>query len=481
MKKLAYTKRTEQILELLFYLTVFAAIAAFAILQPFNDPPDEINRFKVAQYICVHGVLPHGADPEIGIGGYGASYAFQPILPYIIQGYVMRLFFQFTQNYYILTYVARFVNVIFGVLMAIVVRKTSKELFKQPQIQWLFTILVVLLPQNLFLHSYVNSDSLAALSSAIILYACILGIKDHWRIPTCITLSIGIILCALSYYNAYGVILCSILIFLYSYSKHATGKRTYDFRAFFRTASFISALVLLGIGWWFIRNAILYEGDFLGMTARSQCAIATALPEFNPLNKPTIRNSGYSILFLLFQTQFASKVLDSSIAMFGSMILPTYDYVYTGYKIIFVSSLLCLFLPKKNRILSNSADYLQEVSKPLKTGWNIILFATMLIPIGLCIWYCYAWDYQPQGRYILPLLIPFMYFITVGFAKLQHFFRERFSSEAFFYKLGCSIPYVIILFVLIALASTMLGVVIPHYQDMPNWLDQTIQSLSLHQ
>lgn len=69
------------------YLLVFASITCFAVVQPFGDPPDEINRFKVVDYICRHGVLPHGADPEVILAGYGASYAFQPMLTYIIQGF----------------------------------------------------------------------------------------------------------------------------------------------------------------------------------------------------------------------------------------------------------------------------------------------------------------------------------------------------------------------------------------------------------
>ena len=70
----------------------------FAVVQPFGDPPDEINRFKVVDYICRHGVLPHGADPEVILAGYGASYAFQPILTYIIQGFLLRFLKLFTED-----------------------------------------------------------------------------------------------------------------------------------------------------------------------------------------------------------------------------------------------------------------------------------------------------------------------------------------------------------------------------------------------
>ena len=31
--------------------------------------------------------------------------------------------------------------------------------------------------------------------------------------------------------------------------------------------------------------------------------------------------------------------------------------------------------------------------------------------------YSYAYDWQPQGRYLLPMLVPLMYFLTLGFDK----------------------------------------------------------------
>ena len=77
-------RKRERVIEAVFYLLVFASIMCFAMVQTYGDPPDEINRFKVVNYICKYGALPHGADPEVLLAGYGASYAFQPILTSII-------------------------------------------------------------------------------------------------------------------------------------------------------------------------------------------------------------------------------------------------------------------------------------------------------------------------------------------------------------------------------------------------------------
>ena len=114
---------------LLFFVAVLFSILTFTLLQPFGDPPDEVNRFKVAQFICNYGKLPTGEEFEVAIGGYGGSYAFQPILPYMIQGMLMRLLSPFTTDNLTLLLCARLVNVLFGVIMAVYVRKLASLLF----------------------------------------------------------------------------------------------------------------------------------------------------------------------------------------------------------------------------------------------------------------------------------------------------------------------------------------------------------------
>ena len=42
----------------------------------------------------------------------------------------------------------------------------------------------------------------------------------------------------------------------------------------------------------------------------------------------------------------------------------------------------------------------------------------MIIPVCLNIYNSYFSDYQPQGRYMMPMLIPFMYFIVIGIQKI---------------------------------------------------------------
>ncbi|MDE5853407.1 MAG: hypothetical protein K2G97_05120, partial [Oscillospiraceae bacterium] len=46
--------------------------------------------------------------------------------------------------------------------------------------------------------------------------------------------------------------------------------------------------------------------------------------------------------------------------------------------------------------------------------FNITMFIAFLIPIILSLYYSYYSDFQPQGRYLAPLIIPLMYFLVIG-------------------------------------------------------------------
>lgn len=459
----------ERIKALFFYGTLLAAMLFFVFLQPFGEPPDETGRYLIVQYICLHGKLPHGADPEILLYGYGGSYGFQPILTYIIQGYLLRFLFRFCKDGYLLLLAARLVNVAFGMLMAVYVRKTAKLLFTQTSWQWLFSILVMFLPQSLFLHTYVNTDSMAMLSTAMMVYAWLKGRHTHWDRASCITLSAGISLCALSYYNAYGFILCSILFFVYTWfvRNPETGKLQLDWRGMLRKGIFISVMVLICISWWFIRNAVLYDGDFLGLSARAECTLETATEKYHPLTKETYYNTGYSLFYMIFKTDFLELLTNSTIATFGPMSIVTFKHIYTVIKwITLVSSAGALLIPGKFLTVFQGADD-TRVLPP--SSWHrpdrLALYGNMIlcivIPIVLCTGYSYLSDYQPQGRYILPMLVPFAYFMTVGVAKIAGLIASVVSGRTKY--LPRILTVCITAFYVYAIWITLIRVVFPVY------------------
>ena len=408
----------EHIRVLLMLLILFICMMAFAAVQPFGDGPDEINRFKLVEYIYNHGTLPVGDDPEVLIDGYGGSYAFQPMLTYIIDGYLLRALRVLEPTLEMRVFISRLVNIFIGLLTAIYVKKLSDYLFENKKTAWAFTLAVVFLPQNLFIHTYVNTDSMGLLSIAIVLYALVKGMRNDFDKNSCITLAVGIILCALSYYNCYGIVVCAILLFaLYFFKKFRVASDStqnlpvYDYRSLLRKGIFISIIVLVGIAWWFIRNAILYDGDFLAMEARALCAAETSIESLNPLTRETYQKMGVPLMEMVFGTDYFTLVWKSFIAMFGPMLIPTHHYIYMAFRDLFFVAVIGLLIPKKSSVLTWTNKY----SKWLMHG---IMALAIVIPVVLALTYSYGYDFQPQGRYYLPIVIPFMYFLAMGFEKI---------------------------------------------------------------
>lgn len=386
-------------------LTALICMSFFVTTQPFGDGPDEINRYKVVDYVRQHGTLPKGDDPEIIIDGYGASYAFQPILTYAIDGYVLRALSFLNLSATSQLIIARYINVLFGLIAAYFTFKLAQYLFDNNNAVFLFTLAVVLLPQNLFVFTYVNTDGMALLSVVLMVYSIVRGYKTDFDKSSCIALIAGITLCLLSYYNCYGYVLMSFIAFIayFVISK--------DYKAMWKKGSIIAAIVIALAGWWFIRNAFLYNGDIFALTARKVCADQTGNILWLEQMANTYQVQGYSLYQMVFETDYYTLVWKSFIAMFGPMSIATHHYVYMSYKYITILSLIGLLIPIKSRTLSDS-------SKKHKIVLWIYMVINMIIPAILALWYSYASDFQPQGRYYLPALIPFACILCTGMNKL---------------------------------------------------------------
>ena len=116
--------------------------------------------------------------------------------------------------------IARMADVLFVTGAVYFVVKASGKLFPKEkyskEVRWLFAALAGFMPQAIFMGTYVNTDSLALLAAAMILYAWASYLTEDWTWKNCILLAVGMAVCALSYYNAYGWILCSFFFFCFT-------------------------------------------------------------------------------------------------------------------------------------------------------------------------------------------------------------------------------------------------------------------------
>lgn len=403
----------EKYIKIAFILLIFAMALTWAIIQPNNEGPDEDMKMDICQYIAKYGRLPHGGEEEIRNPIWGISYGFTPILSYIVGGLFVKIASSFTSDMHVLYISARLVSVLCITAMSIFNIKIGEKLFKNKYYKWFFIVLTSILPQIVFIGSYINNDSLALLSISIIIYAWLKGLESKWNIKSCILLSIGLALCALSYYNAYGYILTSVILFIASYFINKNENNKFDFKDMFKKGIIIVVITFLLCGWWFIRNVVIYNGDFLGLSTEEEYSQKYAMEEFKPTNRKTPQNTNMGLFNMLFKKGWVIVTLKSFVGLFGTMIVTMGTKFYLLYFGVFAIGIIGYI----------SKFYKFKHIKELKENKNkalleIIFGINILIPISLSIYYSYCNDFQPQGRYIMPMLIPFMYFIVSGLEKI---------------------------------------------------------------
>ena len=419
------------------YLAIFLIVASsIALAQPLYDTPpvyanapDEHARYLVPKYICEHGKLPTAYDEEVRIPGYGSSYALYNVLPYIIMGWVMRFVKLMTDNELYLLYSARFVNVLFGAAMAFTVRKLAVRIFdekaKKICLDWLFCFLVMFMPQSLFLHTYVNTDSLSMLSTALILYALVSIYQEGFYAWNSGVLCAGVISCALSYYNAYSYIVSAVLLCLayfvnpVSGKQHEAGRRnlriSYDWKNMLRHAVPVTAVILLGTAWWFIRSYILYDGDILGFRTADKMMELYAVDKVNPLIARTYQQMGYTPWQMIRKTDYLTIAYASFVGAYGSLSIFANIWIYRFYKLFFYGGLL-------GYIVTIPVYRKQHEGKRLFFHANLIF--CILMPAFLMVYYAYTSDFQAQGRYMMPMLLPLMMYVVKGLERLALLVRR---------------------------------------------------------
>ena len=86
-------------------------------------------RYQIAYYIYEHGSLPVGDDPAVRNIVWGISYAFSPILDYMIAAVFMKLVSFITTVPFALLMAARFVNILLGLGTVWLALDMGKRLF----------------------------------------------------------------------------------------------------------------------------------------------------------------------------------------------------------------------------------------------------------------------------------------------------------------------------------------------------------------
>jgi len=373
----------------------------WAYIQKLSVSPDEGMRYQISEYIYHHGRMPVGSDPEILNVLWGNSYGFNPITPYIIGGIFMKITSIFTTEAFALLMAARMPSILFGIGNAYVVMKLADRLFpEQEWYQWMMITISSLLPEAVFICSYVNTDSMALFSTSLTAYMWVLGMKSDWSRKHCIGLGIALSCCLLSYYNTYGFLLTSLVLFLLT-SLHRTDKLSGKARIKKTAGRALLVICVIAVlaGWWFVRNYILYNGDILGLDACNRCAELYAKEQFKPSNRLSLMQKGITVEEMFKQYHWLRTSLVSFIAAFGYMTIFIAHWLNNLARFALRAGLIGIIFILRPSVLKFT----------VKKQWNklilmIIMIISVILTVGISFYYSYTSDFQPQGRYLLPML-----------------------------------------------------------------------------
>lgn len=399
--KWIFNEKKQSFIDIIIIIFFFTLYLSFALHLPINMGPDELMRYDIPEWIFNHGRLPIGNEKELINSIWGISYGFTPYLPSIVAVGFMKIFAIIFSGKNTLIFAARLTSVFAGTVTIWLTLLIGDEVYGKRYSKYLFAVLIGSLPQFVYLCAYFNNDIFSIMSCTMILYAWIIGVKNNWNIKSCIILGVGIGLCALTYYNAYGYILCSLAICILMFWKYRDNK--FERNIFIKKTVLVLVLVLLIAGWYFVRNYIIYNGDILGINSSRTCGEMYALDQYKPSLHMTYKKMGKTIIDLICDNTWIKYTLKSYIACFGYMTIWTKPYVYKIYYFI---------------ILVGVISFIFSLRKNLRARKHFLLYImllTIVIPIILSLYNSYATDYQPQGRYIMSGLPALMLFVTGGY------------------------------------------------------------------
>ena len=373
-----------------------------------NYGPDEYMRYDVPWYIFSEGKLPHGSEESIRNPIWGFSYGFGLMLPYLIGAFFMQFAYTFARAGLPLIIAARFVSVLSYTGVVYFAVKIGKKLLSE-KTRWIFILFMSLTPQIVFLGSYFNNDIFALFTVMMIIDSWIDCMTSDWDRKSSIKVGLAMGLCFLSYNFAYSYVVGTFILYCLWYAKN---HERITLKYFICNGLLISGVVFLVSGWYFIRNYLIYDGDIFALNTSKAYGELYAQEAYKPSKIMNHRRQGYSILGMLHANSWAwfESSLKSMVYNLGYMAYQAPNWVYKGYKFVisigFILGFIKLFPKKRNEIFSNRI--LLMISAAISSA----------ITLGISVYYSWAGNRQPQGRYIIYTLPPIIICVAIGYEWL---------------------------------------------------------------
>lgn len=384
------------------FIIIFYLRIAFSLgLDTYDGGPDEVMRSLLPRCIINGNLLPSGYD-ECAIHIVGNwSYAFYPqMISAYLSAFFMFIARALGADNSIIFMSGRLASICFSFIALLAVSRTVEIVCARCKHVFLFECVAIILlafwPQYAFLSSYMNNDIVATAGVAVLIYALVSGMKLGWRNLYAIIFAVGVMLCGLGYWNSYGFILVFVVIFIFSVFLQRQNNIKKSFQIV-GLAAIVSAVLVIP---WFIINIVRY-GDLTGMSVfrarMNEWIIANGRTD--GLQHPYIQG----VRSLLLDTDWVDSVLHSFVGNLGYMAIEMpFVFVVLYYLIIGIGF---------GFVLVNFSARWRSINYRMLVGGSVV---GSFITVGLSLYYSTRVDYQPQGRYIIYLLIPLVIMVISG-------------------------------------------------------------------
>ncbi len=413
--------------EIFLILLCFGFCFAGAVLLPLSACPDENGRRTISDWIFTRGTLPTGNERETILEVWGFSYVLRPYLSGIIAAFFMKLVSLTTDAAVPMIAASRMGSVLSVTLCCFGCLRLGRRLFRKRGSAVFFASAVCFTPQVMFLGMYQNNDSLALASVCMILNCFDNCLENGWKARSCVHLAVWLSVGLLSYYNIYGWILMCALFFLISVIRDRRIGRKGGL--ILQRGLLITGICVILAGWFFIRNAVFHNGDFLGIrstfTLRNDPEYLEWLDSLHgSLHQfANYREAGMSVAeFLQFKNwEWIRMTWQSTFGLFRGMDLYMPPERYGVYGTLTGLGLL----------LSVGAALHSRPEPRARLQIRMMLLSSV-ITLFLHFSYSYAFDYQPQGRYIITALLPVFFLSAWAFDKTDLRFRDAGRKPGWF-------------------------------------------------
>ena len=288
----------------------------------------------------------------------------------------------------------RLASLFWGVIFILFTYLAVRRIVKNNTMSALITAIVSLIPQVIFVVSYINQDAHSLAFSAIALYSLIRLLQDK-NIASIIIFGISVGgLLPQAKYNYFILFFTIAGVFVW-----AMIKKIIDWKLLSKiAASTVGFFALLAFPW-FLRNYILYK-DFFG-----QSYVLQEMAKYHAPGTahPLISRSTFSTYVV--DLRFFETLFKSFIASFGYMRMYFIDPIYENIRMLFFAS------------IALGGYFVAKQARRYRTNSILIVVGfilTFILTVGLVYFNSIHYDYQAQGRYVFPILVPF----AIGLALL---------------------------------------------------------------